>query len=45
MADIVRYYIRTVAVASRDETENSGRVCAGIQDVMSVLEYDRVRFF
>jgi histone H3/H4 len=45
LADVIKYYIRTVAVAARDEAENSGRVCAGIQDVLKVLDQDPVSCF
>lgn len=43
LADVVRHYIRSVAVSTRDEVESSGRVCAGVQDVIKVLNNDPVR--
>ncbi len=42
LADIIKNYIRTVSVAARDEAENAGRVCVGIQDVIKVLDQDPV---
>lgn len=34
VADVVRYYIRTVAIGAREAAENSGRAYAGIQDIL-----------
>ena len=39
LADILQYYISTVAVNARDQAEISGRAVAGVQDVFPVLEF------
>ena len=36
MADVIRYYIRTVALGAREAAENSGRAYAGIHDIIRV---------
>jgi histone H3/H4 len=42
VADVIKQYIRSIALAARDEAESSGRVCAGIQDVTKILTRDPV---
>jgi len=41
LADIVRLYIQTLAVASQNQAEMSSRAFAGIQDVMAAAESTR----
>jgi histone H3/H4 len=38
LADIVRNHVRTIAIASRENAEQSGRAYAGIQDIIRALE-------
>jgi histone H3/H4 len=38
LADIVQHYIRTIGAKAQEQAEMSGRVYAGIQDVIPVLE-------
>lgn len=37
LADIVQHYIRTLGVNAQEQTEISGRVHAGIQDIIPAL--------
>ena len=39
LADILQYYISTIAVSTRDQSEISGRAIAGVQDIFPILDY------
>ena len=45
LADIVQHYIRTLGTNAQEQAEISGRVHAGIQDVIPILEYTVNLFF
>lgn len=39
LADVMKHYIQTLGMATKENAELSGRAFAGIQDVMPALEH------
>lgn len=39
LADVIRHYVQSIGVATKENAELSGRAMAGIQDLIPALEH------